>query len=256
MACILSDLKLPEPDVRLVVYNNTVVKVKLRCRNAQVSAETNQESLKFWTRSNIQSDIKRAMTYVLSGSNKIEPIRTDELVIYPYKRDWPNASKFEFVRKGETLGCSKDLYMFFIERIEVKNNKRKQTNIETCEEKRTPVNSSGLRVSSRSAGKRSSQIRSSLSSMSSRRSVTGPLRKRKRRSKSQEEEDKDIRDRDSMATTETEEDEESINSSGDDFSCSESDEDEERTHAKDPGVIMSILGYLFTPMKSIRRIWR
>ena len=26
---------------------------------------------------------QRAMTYVLSGSNKIEPIRTDDLVIYP-----------------------------------------------------------------------------------------------------------------------------------------------------------------------------
>ena len=43
MTCILSDLKLPEPDVRLVVYNNTVVKVKLRCRNGQVSGETNQD---------------------------------------------------------------------------------------------------------------------------------------------------------------------------------------------------------------------
>ena len=45
MTCMLSDLKLPEPDVRLVVYNNTVVKVKLRCRNAQVSGETNQDRL-------------------------------------------------------------------------------------------------------------------------------------------------------------------------------------------------------------------
>ena len=43
MNCMLSDLKLPEPDVRLVVYNNTVVKVKLRCRNAQVAGESNQQ---------------------------------------------------------------------------------------------------------------------------------------------------------------------------------------------------------------------
>jgi len=40
MNCSLTKLKLPEPDVRLVVSNGTVFKVKLRCRNAQFTGET------------------------------------------------------------------------------------------------------------------------------------------------------------------------------------------------------------------------
>jgi len=235
---ILSDLKLPEPDVRLVVYNQTIVKVKLRCRNAQITGETSQESMKFWKKNKIQNDIKRAMKYILSGSNKIEPIRTDELVIYPYKREWPNASKFEFTREGDTLNCSQDLYMFYIERIEDKQTpttpvtmraQTREEQIVLVVDEKTPVNSPAQRsiVSTRTSGKRSLRGRA----------LTDSLKKKRRRINS-------IHEESSQSSTD-----EKIDSS-------DEDRDSSKVHAKNPGIIMNFLSYLFTPVKSIRRIWR
>jgi len=118
MTCALTNFKLPDPDVRLIIANDTVYKIKLRFRADQtIKYGTPNNEPSFWKQGKVQYDIERVILYVLHNQSNIEPIRTDQLVIYPYKKEWPNASKLYFTKFDECLKTSSHLFLFFIERI-------------------------------------------------------------------------------------------------------------------------------------------
>ncbi|XP_057304774.1 uncharacterized protein LOC130641819 [Hydractinia symbiolongicarpus] len=117
MSCTLADFKLPKPDVRLVTMGNTVYKVKLRYRNEHELSEKKKFDNGFWKQAKVQYDIERVIKYVLQNENNIDPIRTDDLVVYPYKKEWANASKLQFSKYNEQLSTSPCLFLFYIERL-------------------------------------------------------------------------------------------------------------------------------------------
>ncbi|XP_065655454.1 uncharacterized protein LOC105848331 isoform X2 [Hydra vulgaris] len=115
MTCSLSDFKLPDPDVRLVMFGDTVYKVKLLFRSAQHNGIAS-DSHNIFNDDKVQYDIERVMKYVLYNPDRIDPIHTDDLVIYPYKKIWSNSKKLQFSKYDVKLSTSPYLFMFYIEK--------------------------------------------------------------------------------------------------------------------------------------------
>ena len=95
---MLSEFKLPKEDVRLVRFGNAVYKIKLQYRETRKQKETQKEAMEFWSNPQIQCDIEKVIRYVLhkKEQEELEPIRTDHLVVYSYRKIWSNAQNLRY----------------------------------------------------------------------------------------------------------------------------------------------------------------
>ena len=141
MICSLSDFKLPEPDVRLISFDDAIYKIKLRYRETSIPQETNEQGYNFWKKAQVQYDIERIIRYVLynKGTDELEPIRTDQLVVYPYKKEWTNAHKLKFFKHDVRLKTSPYLFLLYVERLhpvvsQESQNEEERQSMEPCED--------------------------------------------------------------------------------------------------------------------------
>jgi len=229
MPVALSDFKLPETDVRLIRFGDAVYKIKLRYRETRIPQETTQIAANFWKNPQIQSDLEKVIRYVLYNKERegLEPMRTDDLVVYPYKKDWVNAHNLKFFKDETRLKTSPQLFLLYIERL-----------IPEVSEKCTPGSSQQRgeamgeeEVEGGLAGTPSTAFGTPYGSV---HDPSPPTKKKKL--------DEDDDDDDENDVTETPE--KSIGGF-------ESSDDEEN----DDGVVKNIFRLLMTPAKVMRKIW-
>ncbi|XP_032221664.2 uncharacterized protein LOC116604027 [Nematostella vectensis] len=98
-----------KPDVRLVILQNTVYKIKIVCKN---KFESKRLSVLCKNKSP-QLEIERIITAVLC-TDELEPVYTDLFIISPSAKKWEAADQLQFQSSGKPLEISPYVYVFNI----------------------------------------------------------------------------------------------------------------------------------------------
>lgn len=99
-----------KPDIRLVIYQNTVYKIKVTCRQS-----SNRESIRrLFLEDKNNKDLERVVCAILNTHDLI-PVQTDNFVVYPYKNYWETRERLLFSQHGHFLEAHKYSFTFYME---------------------------------------------------------------------------------------------------------------------------------------------
>lgn len=99
-----------KPDIRLVIYQNTVYKIKVTCRQS-----SNRESIRrLFLEDKNNKDLERVVCAILNTHDLI-PVQTDNFVVYPYKNYWETRERLLFSQHGHFLEAHKYSFTFYVE---------------------------------------------------------------------------------------------------------------------------------------------
>lgn len=99
-----------KPDIRLVIYQNTVYKIKVTCRQS-----SNRESIRrLFLEDKDNKDLERVVCAILNTHDLI-PVQTDNFVVYPYKNYWETRERLLFSQHGHFLEAHKYSFTFYVE---------------------------------------------------------------------------------------------------------------------------------------------
>lgn len=99
-----------KPDIRLVVYGETVYKIKVTCRQS-----SNRENIrKLCREEKNHKDLERVVCAILN-SDVLMPVQTDSFVVYPYKTHWETSEKVLFSQHGQSLDAHPYSYTLYVE---------------------------------------------------------------------------------------------------------------------------------------------
>lgn len=105
---------LPAPDTRLLIFEGTVYKVKLRQRGCADGEDVELKAL--YEKPQVQKDLKKVVLYTLANiTDSLHPIQTDDLVIYPYKSRWKAARKLNFYQHDKQLDSCPEVLTLYVE---------------------------------------------------------------------------------------------------------------------------------------------
>ncbi|KAJ7373353.1 hypothetical protein OS493_012945 [Desmophyllum pertusum] len=99
-----------KPDIRLVVYRNTVYKIKVTCR--QSSDRKSIRRLCLEDKNN--KDLERVICAILN-THDLVPVQTDTFVVYPYKNHWETRDRVMFSQHGQSLEAHQYAFTFYVE---------------------------------------------------------------------------------------------------------------------------------------------
>ncbi|CAH3014380.1 unnamed protein product [Porites evermanni] len=127
-----------KPDIRLVVYGDTIYKIKVTCRQS-----SDRESIrKLCQEEKNHKDLERVVCAILS-SDDLTPVQTDSFVIYPYRTRWETREKILFSRHGQTLEAHKYAFTLYVEEKQAGHRPqlgRTSEKDEQSDEAKEPVN--------------------------------------------------------------------------------------------------------------------
>lgn len=99
-----------KPDIRLVIYQNTVYKIKVTCRQS-----SNRESIRrLFLEDKNNKDLERVVCAILN-THDLVPVQTDNFVVYPYKNYWETRERLLFSQHGHFLEAHKYSFTFYVE---------------------------------------------------------------------------------------------------------------------------------------------
>lgn len=99
-----------KPDIRLVIYQNTVYKIKVTCRQS-----SNRESIRrLFLEDKNNKDLERVVCAILN-THDLVPVQTDNFVVYPYKNYWETRERLLFSQHGHFLEAHKYSFTFYME---------------------------------------------------------------------------------------------------------------------------------------------
>lgn len=108
-----------KPDIRLVVYRETVYKIKITCRKS-----SDRESVrKLCSDEENHNDLERVICAILN-THDLMPVQTDNFVVYPYKYHWETGDRVLFSQHGHPLKAHQYAFTFY---VEVKEASHSQT---------------------------------------------------------------------------------------------------------------------------------
>ncbi|XP_078368125.1 membrane-anchored junction protein-like [Oculina patagonica] len=99
-----------KPDIRLVVYGETVYKIKVTCRKS-----SDREGVrKLCSDEKNSRDLERVICAILNTHHLI-PVQTDSFVVYPYKNHWETSERVLFSQHGHSLDAHQYAFTFYVE---------------------------------------------------------------------------------------------------------------------------------------------
>ena len=99
-----------KPDIRLVVYGETVYKIKVTCRKS-----SDRESIrKLCSEEKNSKDLERVICAILN-THELIPVQTDNFVVYPYKNHWETRDRVLFTQNGQPLDAHGYAFTFYVE---------------------------------------------------------------------------------------------------------------------------------------------
>ena len=111
-----------KPDIRLVVYQKTVYKIKVTCRKSSDS-----ESIrKLCSEEKNNKDLERVICAILN-THELTPVQTDNFVVYPYKNHWETRDRVLFSQNGQPLDAHQFAFTFYVEVKEAITNHSQRT---------------------------------------------------------------------------------------------------------------------------------
>lgn len=119
-----------KPDIRLVVYGDTVYKIKVTCRQS-----SDRDSMRrLCQEEKNHKDLERVVCAILS-SDDLLPVQTDSFVVYPYRTHWETSNKVLFSQHGKALEAHKYAFTLYVE--ERQTSKRPERGRSSVQEEQT-----------------------------------------------------------------------------------------------------------------------
>nr|XP_058946803.1 membrane-anchored junction protein-like isoform X1 [Pocillopora verrucosa] len=126
-----------KPDIRLVVYQNIVYKIKVTCRQS-----SDRESIRrLFLEDKNNKDLERVVCAILNTYDLI-PVQTDNFVVYPYKNYWETRERLVFSQHGHFLEAHKYSFTFYVEEKQKNHGQIVQT--DRAQEQEEHVNQTSI----------------------------------------------------------------------------------------------------------------
>lgn len=109
----LETFSLPKSDTRLITLNDTIHKIKLHLVKPPRHSHSNHGQTTLNTIN--QEEIEQIIIALLTSSERLQPIRTNNFTVYPYRKTWKTADKVGFYRHKKLLKCCPYVHSFYIE---------------------------------------------------------------------------------------------------------------------------------------------